>query len=80
MVVMASARRWAVMPGPGRFFGQEVTMRHSIFDCAKAGVASAVAGAAAIRPRALRLLSLLIISIPKLVKVMNRTGARTDLE
>ena len=55
MAVMLSANLCAVIPGPGRFLGQEVTMRHSVFDWAIAGVArTGKLAEPAIRPSAAR--------------------------
>jgi hypothetical protein len=47
---MRSARSWAATPGPGRFFGQAVTIFHSRLSCAIAGVASVAAAAAPATP------------------------------
>ncbi len=71
------------MPGPGRFFGHEVTIRHSIADCVSEGVESAGRVAEpAIKPSAARRvvsLSLVNLVSPKIVKMMDRTRALANI-
>src|SRR5690606_770091 len=80
---MREARRSALMPGPGRFLGQEVTMRHSMRPCASAGRGKA-APAAPAAPVAIRRRRLIAVRTARLspegVEVVYRALAMADPE
>ena len=80
---MRSTRRWAVTPGPGKFFGQEVTMRHSNSPLAKAGVARTgkVAEADKMPSACLRVVfGEVTLLTPEVMKMMYRAISVPDVE
>ena len=80
---MRSATRSADMPGPGRRFGHEVTMRQR-FVCARATDGAAIAPARPSRRRRAtrlrRVKRVMLCLLPPGVKVMRRPVPLPDLE
>src|SRR5690606_40746540 len=80
MSLMRLARRSAPTPRPGKFFGQAVTMRHSILPCERAGAGNAVLVATAPAPaRAAPLRNLRRSILRFSPQVLWSSGLRTEL-
>ena len=77
-LVMRSASRCAVTPGPGEFFGQLVTMRQLMLSCARAtwGAASAPAPASVPSPARFRNVRRLFCSVGDVMKTSFRLSVR----
>src|SRR5215470_13379502 len=81
---MRSATRSADMPGPGRRFGQEVTMRHCRLSPSAIPGAATAPTAMVPAPSSLRRETLVaLVSVmrsPPMMKMMHRPAAGSDVE